>query len=351
MINESFRLKAYLLENGINISSGAKKVLDDKSDIWFMDNDYITCTGISMRYDDQYITVNVRSDSKYQLICNDEKLVIFDGKENLYEASVIFPPEYMKGEIIINGKKITEYVNTYTDRIRLQTMCGCANSCKFCNARDCGYDFNKIESLDQAFQIALDQGKGDICHAFVSTNNVKDEEGFIKLTNAIEYFTDKYSYLDIDVMTSPRGFTSYTDTNQYMPYLKYLKSIGVYGIAANIELNSPDKLKFFCPEKAIIGQKNYLKFIEQAVEVFGKNYVRSMLIVGLEPLEETLKGVEKLAQRGCNPVLSPLFPHGEANIPPNAKLFITAKLQSEEICDKHNIKMGPLCKPCSHNVL
>ena len=36
---------------------------------------------------------------------------------------------------------------------------------------------------------------------------------------------------------------------------------------------------------------------------------------------------------------------------PKADLFIEAKEKSEKICKKYNIKMGPLCKPCTHNVL
>ncbi|MDR1467432.1 MAG: hypothetical protein LBI55_03345 [Oscillospiraceae bacterium] len=349
MLAESFVLKANLFENGISISEGAKKFLNSKSDIWFMDNSYITCTGVSMHFDDQYITVSVRPESKYKLVENNEKIFISENEKNLFEATLIFPPNYMKGDIFIGGKKITKYVNTYTDRIRIQAMHGCANSCKFCNAKESGYNFNDIEGLDEAFQIALAQSNAS--HSFISTNNVKDEDGLKKLTEIIEYFGKKYCDMGLDLMTSPRGFTSYTDSSQYAPYLNHIKDNGIQGIAVDIELNNSDKFKYYCPEKFLIGQENYFRFIEQAVEIFGVNHVRSVLIVGLESLEETLKGVEKLAQRGCNPVLSPLFPYGEANIPPNAELFILAKTKSEKICEKYGIKMGPLCGPCVHNTL
>ncbi len=349
MDKKSFILKAHLFENGIKISVEAKEILNAQSEKWFMDDGYITCTGITIKFADQYITTNVRPDSEYELAVIEGKLAVSDGMGNQFNASVIFPPDYMKGNIVIRGKKITKYVNTYTDRIRLQTMYGCANSCKFCNAKESGYNFNDIEGLDEAFQIALAQS--DVRHAFISTNNVKDEEGFKKLTKTIEYFGIKYPYMGLDLMTSPRGFTSYTDSSQYKPYLEHIKSVGIHGIAANLELNNPDKLKFFCPEKAIIGQENYLKFIEHSVEIFGMDSVRSMLIVGLEALEETLKGVEKLAERGCNPVLTPLFPYGEAQGDTTASLYIEAKSKSEEICEKHGVKMGPLCKPCSYNCL
>lgn len=350
MINENFILKAHLFENGINIPEKTKKFLNSQSDIWSMDNDYITCTGITMKFGDQYITSNIRLNSNYKLVENNDELFILDEKKgNKVSTTVIFPPDYMKDEIIIGGKKITEYCNTYTDRIRIQTMCGCANHCKFCNATDCGYEFNDIECLDKAFQIALSQSNAR--HAFVSTNNVKNKEGFEKLTTAINYFCNKYPEMGIDVMTSPRGFTSYTDSSQYEPYLKYLKNSGVYGIATNLELNNPEKLRYFCPEKSKIGQKNYLKFLKLAVEVFGVGNVRSMLIVGLEPLKETLAGIEKLVKIGCIPVLTPLFPYGKAQGDTRAELYIEAMSKSMSICKQYGIKMGPLCRACSHNSL
>lgn len=344
-MNQSLMLKANLLEKGINVSKDAKELLDTKSKIWLMD-DYITASGVSMQFEEQYVTTRADSESNIFLIVKDGDFYIKD-KDNEIKASVIIPPEYMEDKIVIGGKTITNYVNTYTDRIRIQPMCGCKNHCKFCNARDYGYSFNEIKDIDEAFQIALKQSNAR--HAFISTNNVKDVEGFEKLTKVFEYFAAKYPEMGLDIMTSPRGFTSYTDSSQYKPYLQHLKNIGIHGIAVNMELNDPEKLKFYCPEKAEIGQERYLKFIEDAVEVFGVNYVRSAFIVGLEPLEETLKGVEKLAQRGCIPVLSPLYPYGEAQGDTSAKTFYEAKTKSEEICKKYGIKMGPLCNACAHN--
>lgn len=348
-MNKDFILKANLFEHGINVSPEAKIILNAQSDIWLMD-DYITCSGVTLNYNNEYATVNVNPCSKIELLGNNGKLIILDGK-NQVNASVIMPPDYMKNNIVINGKSITNYVNSYTDRIRLQTMNGCINNCKFCNANKYEYILNDIESIDKAFQIALEQGKNSVRHAFVSTNNVKDKDGLEQQTRTMEYFAAKYPEMNIDVMTSPRCFTSYADLSQYKQYLEHLKNTGIKGIATNMELHNKDKFKFFCPEKAIIGQENYLKFLEQAVEIFGEDHVRSMLILGLEPLEETLEGVTKLADRGVNPVLTPLFPYGEAQGDTSAELMIKAKTKCLEICVKKGVKMGPICKPCSHNTL
>ncbi len=347
-MEKGFILKAKLLEKGIKVSKDAKGILDKQSDIWLMD-DYITCSGITLQYEDQYATIGVEDDSTYELVAKGNKLFITNGSDDqMVEAIVITPPDYMRDEIVIDGKKITVYVNTYTDRTRLQLMSGCSNNCKFCNAVEYKYELNSIKGMEEALKIALEQSNTK--HLLISSGSVwkKDLEA---ITDMYDYFTKKYKHLDIDIMMTPRGFTSYTDSTQYEDYIKHLKEIGVHGLSINMELNHPDYLKRFCPEKYAIGQENYLKFLEIAVRIFGHDKVRSLLIVGIEPLEETLKGVEKLAKIGVNPVLSPLFPYGEANFPPRADLFIEAKQKSEEICKKYNVKMGPLCKPCTHNVL
>jgi len=346
-MDKNFILKANLFEHGIKISTEAKKILDHQSDIWLMD-DYITCSGVTLHFENEYATVGVEPNSGYELIEKSNKLYIRNTNGELIETTVITPPDYMKDEIVIENKTITVYTNTYTDRVRLQLISGCANKCKFCNATEFKYEFNSISGLEKALEIALSQS--NVRHVLISSGSVKIED-LDKITKMYEYFGKKYSHLDLDIMMTPRGFDSYTDSAQYEEYIKYLKNVGITGLSINMELNSIEHLEKYCPEKARIGQENYLKFIELAVKIFGKNKVRSLLIVGLEPLEETLKGVEKLAKIGCNPVLSPLFPYGEANFPPNANLFIEAKEKSEKICEKYNIKLGPLCKPCSHNVL
>lgn len=346
-MDKGFILKAKLLEKGIKISKEAKKILDKQSDIWLM-NDYITCSGITLNYEDEYATIGVDENSNYELIEENGKLFITDGTIDQIEAYVITPPDYMRDELIIDGKKITVYVNTYTDRTRLQLMSGCSNNCKFCNAVEFQYELNTIKGLEEALQIALKQS--DTKHLLISSGSVYIKDLEI-ITDMYDYFVKKYSYLNIDIMMTPRGFNSYTDNSQYEGYIRHLNEIGVHGLSINMELNNPDCLKRFCPEKYAIGQANYLKFLELAVKIFGTDKVRSLLIVGIEPLEETLKGVEKLAKIGVNPVLSPLFPYGEANFPPKSELFIEAKQQSEKICAKYKVKMGPLCKPCTHNVL
>ena len=148
-MDKNFILKANLLEHGVSISSKAKKVLDSQSDIWLMD-DYITCSGLTLHFENEYATIGVETNSEYELVEKETKLYIKEPNNHITETTVITPPDYMKDEIVIECKKITVYTNTYTDRVRLQLISGCSNKCKFCNATEFKYEFNSISGLEQA---------------------------------------------------------------------------------------------------------------------------------------------------------------------------------------------------------
>ena len=85
-MEKGFILKARLLEKGIKVTPSAKKVLDKQSDIWLMD-DYITCSGITLQYEDEYATIGVEEDSPYELVAKCRKLYITDGRRYAFLLS------------------------------------------------------------------------------------------------------------------------------------------------------------------------------------------------------------------------------------------------------------------------
>ncbi len=105
-----------------------------------------------------------------------------------------------------------------------------------------------------------------------------------------------------------------------------------------------------------VGREQVLDFIEEAARVFGLGKVRSLLMLGLEDLDDTLAGVQALAERGCDPVLSPFRPDLLTPLaehpPPSAELMREAWLRSAEIVDRYpGVYLGPRCFPCQHNTL
>ena len=83
--------------------------------------------------------------------------------------------------------------------------------------------------------------------------------------------------------------------------------------------------------------------------------VRSLIILGLEPVQSTLEGIEYLASVGVEPVLSPFRPaQGTAleamkPIDPDSALHILS--ESRKLAAAHGLRLGPSCAPCQHNTL
>jgi hypothetical protein len=134
-----------------------------------------------------------------------------------------------------------------------------------------------------------------------------------------------------------------------------LLRMGIHGLSINLELFGEERSRRLMNAKWKLGRPNVLAFIEHAAEVFGPGRVRSLLMVGLEPMEDTLAGVDALAARGCDPVLSPFRPDPSTPLrghgPPTAELLVEVYQRSAEIAERHGVELGPRCHPCQHNTL
>ena len=109
------------------------------------------------------------------------------------------------------------------------------------------------------------------------------------------------------------------------------------------------------PRKHKQGRDHYLDYLAHGARVLGGHRVRSMLMLGLEPLEETLEGVEAIAELGCVPVLSPFRPDPSTPLRdwavPSAALLREAYVRAREITERYGVPLGPPCLPCAHNTL
>jgi hypothetical protein len=147
--------------------------------------------------------------------------------------------------------------------------------------------------------------------------------------------------LEVDVMMFPQP--GLLDIEQ-------LHSIGINGLSINLELYNVSLAKRVMPLKARLDRRQFFDF-----ERFGGGKVRSLLLVGLESTEDTLNGVRALAQRGCDPVLSPFRPDPATPMhnmePPTVQTLAEVYERSLETTEAHGVKLGPRCIPCHHNTL
>lgn len=253
-------------------------------------------------------------------------------------------------EISGDERRFTNYAITHTDRVRASPVQGCADDCHFCDLRAGGvlvYKKKPIERILTALEAALNDPVQPARHILISggTPGKPDYEYENEVYAAVaERFGGR---VDVDVMMVPKP--GLLDPQR-------LKNCGVAGLSINMEIFDPDRAREVMPSKSRLGSQAYLDFIAQGVEVFGgQGKVRSLLLAGLESIDSTLAGIEALAQRGCDPVISPFRPDPATplkNHPaPTSEFLIELYRRAEDIVSRYGVNLGPRCIPCMHNTI
>jgi len=244
------------------------------------------------------------------------------------------------------GERYTSYAITHTDRVRISPIAGCAIACQFCDVPyEYRYTRKRVAGLVDSVGIALEDSRLPARHVLISGGTPRPED--------YDYENEVYAEVchafpgvDVDVMMVPV---------QGLLDPKSLVETGIHGLSINIEMYNEERARKLMAGKARVGRDHYLDFIARAVEAFGPGRIRSLLLVGLESLEDTLRGVEVLAERGCEPVLSPFRPDPSTPLrnysPPGIPMLVEVYERSAEVAARHGVHLGPRCVPCHHNTL
>lgn len=121
-----------------------------------------------------------------------------------------------------------------------------------------------------------------------------------------------------------------------------LKKIGADHISICLELYNPKNFAAYCPGKnKFLGQDTFLKAIEYASKTFGKGRVAGEIIVGLEPITDSIKAVEKFAQFGAVSTVCVFRPCIGTDLeklsPPNPKEVSKVFKRMYEVCIENDI--------------
>jgi hypothetical protein len=342
-------LKMNILSKGINISTDAKDKLTQSGTVPLSIHEYATTGGITLVFEEG-IYVNAPFDEWY---CQSPDAILeFDEtseqfvvhfKDLFFPAHILPLPGYL-GKYDSKKNLISDTIMSHADRARVSPIFGCAYRCKFCDFNLYDYKIRPVEQILEGLEYAKQDQQLPVKHVLISGGTPKFSD-FGYLDNVYEQIIKKAG-IPVDVMMAPRNDG----------IVDRLANWGLFGYSINLELYSRESITQYAPQKKHIGIDEYKKFIERAVQNIGSNgRVRSLLIIGLEPLESTLEGVEFLARMGCDPVLSPFRPAkgtSLAKIPPlSQEKMEYIYLKSKEIAERFGVKLGPRCIPCQHNTL
>lgn len=234
------------------------------------------------------------------------------------------------------------------DRLRIYHKQGCyfksiGQECKFCDIENVPSSFT-IEDIKEVLEAY--KSNSHIKHFLIGGGSEIPESDFsniIALTRYIKKTFNKPIYL----MTLPPKSTDILDA---------LQEAGITEMAFNIEIFDREIAKQIMPGKGKIPIGQYLKALEYSVKIFGKNgAVRSIFILGLEPRESLLNGIEEVCKRGISPILSLFRPISgtalEDRVPFTNREIKEIYDQILVICQKYGVKLGPQCHYCEDNTL
>jgi hypothetical protein len=352
MLTPIQQLKLALFTNGMVVTPEARRQISGEQSRPLTLADYASTSGISMELEGHvWVNAPIQDFNANFVAVPQQRLEAEDGdfwvrSGDLRVRAWPVPVPTYHDEVNAWGEPYTSLAITHTDRVRISPVQGCAIACQFCDLPyRHRYRKNSIEALVDSVGRAA---KDPLCparHVLIS-GGTPAEEDYGYLNEVYAAVTAAHPDMAVDVMMVP------------MPgllHLETLKKVGINGLSINLEMFGEDGSRRIMPVKAKLGKSYWFDFFARAVDVFGRGKVRSLILVGLEPLEETLRGVEALASVGCDPVLSPFRPDPHTPLrrlkPPTVELLIQAYERSLEIVDKYGVKLGPRCIPCQHNTV
>lgn len=347
-------LKFDLLAEGMIVSEGARARLEEATaQRALTPADYASTSGLILVLDgDVWVNAPIIDHNAnfvfkpdHVLDLNESGELVVRSRGRIVSAQFWVPP-LLHEEKNPWDENYTSYCFTHTDRVRVSPIEGCAFFCQFC---DLPYEFayrrKLAERLVQAVRAARDDKVQPARHVLISGGTPRDEDGPY-LVEAFAAILEANQDVAVDIMMAP--------VRDALP-LEELDTAGLNEVSINLELWNLDVARRYMRMKYEQGRDYYLSFIVDSVETMGVGRVRSMLMVGLEPMESTLEGVAALAERGCIPVLSPFRPDPSTPLrampTPTARMLKETYLRSREITQAHGIALGPACIPCSHNTM
>ena len=352
-MSQAEHLKFRLLSQGLIVTSEAQDYIDAANGLRPMTPaDYASTSGLILELEDdvwvnapiELYNPNFVRTSPFRLTVDGGHLAV-EGGGLASRASFWLPPAY-HGTKNLDGEDLNSYAFTHGDRVRISPIEGCSMSCKFCNLPyEFRYRTKRIEGLVESVRTALEDPIQPAHHVLISGGTPRPRD--VEYVQAVyEAVAHAFPGVSVDIMMVPRD--GLLDP-------EWLLGLGINEVSVNIEIFNEQIAKSLMRQKAAQGLDLYLDYLERAVEVLGKGRVRSMMMVGLEPLADTLAGVEAIARRGAIPVLSPFRPDPKTPLanwePSEPENLEETYLAAMDIVHRYGMSLGPSCIPCSHNTL
>lgn len=291
--------------------------------------------------------INHSEYSPFTIRLDNQKLILYYFKKMISDVAIYYESK-LNQKKTASGVPYCAVAFLATDRLRINynPVCYYKNAqkaCHFCNLPE----HNTPYTFDDITLIVDDYIKHESFRHILlgggSSNPKSNFQDVIKLTRFLKSKTDKPLYL----MSLPPCD---------LEVISQLYTEGIDEIAFNIEIFHEKLASEYMPGKGYIPRKHYYKALEKAVSLWGNGgNVRSMIILGLEPEDSLLSGIEKLCKLGVQPMISVFRPMENTPLSCTLPLSIQKTIELyemiESICVKYGQILGPSCVYCQNNTL
>lgn len=346
---DSLAIKISLLNQGVQISQCAKTYLNQQGEI---KNAVFSAVDLTIL---DGLQVNCPNDVKFISFTPWQIDLDVSGKLSLYYRAIKI------SDIALDmsdphTKRRTKSGLLYgdasfwaTDRLRIHHTPSCAFK-----KRDLGCRFCEVPKLTRSFTLTdvyeiLDfylENANTFRHFLIGGGSEPFDMESKHITKIAAYIRQRSSK-PIYLMCLPPSELSVIDT---------WFQCGISEIAFNIELFDRVCAVRYMPGKGTIPLEQYLRALEYAASLWGKDgNVRTLFIAGLEGKRSLLDGIKTVCSMGVMPILSVFRPLKNTEmkdvVSPQNEWLLSLYHEAEEICEKYHLHLGPSCPSCQNNTL
>lgn len=324
-LDETIRLKTELLIDGLTISDEAMTTVGHgglEKVFWVFEMTPVTHKGsgdgtrplpndMLLPYD-MYVDVRYSPSSKFKVHKSGDALILMKNGTELCEVSWPKRPDFydMKTRSGESMKKVASMRGDCGLRVCFDNACNYfvkGEQCKFCNIvparqRNRNHVVTRKESEDIYDVVYEAIIKQNVCPHLAMTAGAAKDDGLGNLPEILERIKPLQKEKYFPVVTAVTATRNKEET-------EYLCSTGISSVAFNLEIWDEKIFHEICPGKTRrVGRDRWIESLFEARDLLKPARTLSSFVVGLEPKETLLEGIDYLSSNGVWPIMSPFIP-------------------------------------------
>jgi hypothetical protein len=236
----------------------------------------------------------------YHLSCEDEQFILHRNGDRV-DVRVIPEPEFYHAHTT-NGRLMREVGTAFGSFIALSPLEACGSRLRSAGCRLCSGDSsNRSLPPPQNVSDVIDTVRAAFAEAAVefvlfNAGGDRTEDGGVAALEPYIRAVKRHFDTLVAVQVHPPADQRWVDRTYAM---------GVDGLSYNVEVYDPTLLARLYPGRVrSIGRERYYESLAHAAGIFPSGAVWSELILGIEPGESTMRGIDEITRLGVLPVLT-----------------------------------------------